>query len=303
MNNKELFKIIGGVDGRLIEEADNPVRRRNTRPYVRWGAIAAGIVLVLGLSINMFPDKPQSATTPQITKQAPAASPNGIRKFLNYNGYRYAFVDDGAPFKFSGDEPSKSLGALEFDLKRDIEKNEPAINAAKDYATTFAFGGKLYEIPSYPSHFRIAVQYEHQFYLAEIVAKVDDTAITAAEYLEISNLKVQVQDFHILNHMGNDVLKKVTTRTSVNAVIDGLYDATNAHLTNKEYEAIADAQSKGKSYLLKFNLKDGTHMNMYMIPELNIVSMGDSYYRLPGMFMNQSGDLFEKLKQEPLPQS
>ncbi|MWV45685.1 hypothetical protein GRF59_18895 [Paenibacillus sp. HJL G12] len=243
--------------------------------------------------------------SPQISQQTPSASPTGIRKILNYNGYRYAFVSDGAQFKFTGAEPVISLGTLDWDMASGIgqngEKNNAKNVAEKDYAATFAVGGKLYEIPGYPSHFRIAVKYEQNYYLAEIVAKVNDSAITAKDYLDMSNLKEDTKDIHILNHVGDDVLKKVTDHASVESIVKGLYDAKMADLSNKEYEAIAEAQSQGKSYQLKFNLKDGTDMAMYIIPDLQVVSMGDAYYRLSGAFFKQSGDIFTGLKQEALP--
>ncbi|EGL15123.1 MULTISPECIES: hypothetical protein [unclassified Paenibacillus] len=253
-----------------------------------------------GLAFYESSPIPQPAS-PQILQQAPSASPTGIRKFLTYNGYRYAFVDDGAPFKFTGTEPVKSLGTLVVDLNRETGKNTEDSDVEKDYAATFAVGGELYEIPAYPSHFRIAVRYEQNFYLAEIVAKVNDSAITAKDYLDMSNLKEHVQDIHILNHAGNDILKKMTDPVSVKSIIEGLYAAKTADLTNRDFKGIAEAQSQGKSYQLKFNLTDGTSMAMYIIPEFKIVSMGDAYYQLPDRFLDQSGDTFKNLKQDALP--
>ncbi|MCJ8010587.1 hypothetical protein MUG84_02380 [Paenibacillus sp. KQZ6P-2] len=199
-------------------------------------------------------------------------------------------------------EPVKSLGTLDIDINQESdEKNDEDNYVEKDYATTFAVDGMLYEIPTYPSHFRIAVKYEQNYYLAEIVGKVNGSAITAKEYLDMSNLKEHTKDIDILNHVGNDELKKVTDHASMESIIEGLYSAKTAELTNKEYEAIAEAQSLGKSYQLKFNLKDGTHMAMYIIPELKVVSMGDAYYQLPDTFFDQTGDVFSGLKQEALP--
>lgn len=63
----------------------------------------------------------------------------------------------------------------------------------------------------------------------------------------------------------------------------------------------AAAQSQGKSYQLQFNLKDGTYIAMYIIPELKVVSMGDAYYYLPDTFFDQTSDLFSGLTQEVLP--
>ncbi len=137
--------------------------------------------------------------------------------------------------------------------------------------------------------------------MAEIVAKTNDSTMTVKEYLDMSDLNKHAKELQVLNHVGNDVLKKLTDHASVESFIDGLYNAKTADLSNKEYEAIAEAQSQGKSYQLKFNLKDGTYMGMYIIPELKVVSMGDAYYHLPDTFFEQSGDLFSGLKQEVLP--
>lgn len=287
MNNKDLFKTIGYVDGNLVEKA-NTSRGTNKKTIVKWGTMAACAALVLGVAIYTSPLKPSLTNSPQISQQTPVSAPTGVRKILNYNGFRYAFAGDGAQFKFTGVKLEKSLGSLDSDINQ-------------EYASTFAVGGKLYEIPTYPSQFRIAVQYEENYYLAEIVAKTDDSTMTAKEYLDMSNLRDHSKDIHVLNHMGNDVLKKMTDHASVESVIDGLYSAKTADLSNKEYEAIAEAQSQGKSYQLKFNLKDGTYMAMYIIPELRVVSMGDAYYHLPDTFFDQSGELFSGLKQEVLP--
>ncbi|MGW9124063.1 hypothetical protein ACWGPW_03560 [Paenibacillus chitinolyticus] len=299
MNNKDLFKTIGYIDDQLIEKA-HTARRATKKSYALWGSVAACVALVSGLALYESPPIPQPAS-PQVLQQSLPASPTGIRKLLTYNGYRYAFVDDGAPYKFTGTEPVKSLGTLVADTGPETGKNAEGSDVEKDYTATFAVGGKLYEIPAYPSHFRIAVQYEQNFYLAEIVAKVNDSAISAKEYLDMSNLKKHVRDIHILNHAGNDVLKKMTDSASVESIVEGLYTAKTADLTNREFEGIAEAQSQGKSYQLKFNLKDGTGMAMYIIPELKIVSMGDSYYQLPDRFLELSGDLFKNLKQDALP--
>ncbi|WP_339315067.1 hypothetical protein [Paenibacillus sp. FSL R10-2734] len=300
MNNKDLFKTIGYVDGNLVENA-NTAKRTNKKSFAKWGTIAACAALLLGVGIYKSPLMPSLTNSPQISQQTPVSAPTGIRKILNYNGFRYAFVGDGAQFKFTGVELEKSLGTLDFDMNQEIGKNDGDKVVEKDYSSTFAVGGQLYEIPTYPSQFRIAVKVEEHYYLAEIVAKVDDSTMTAKEYLDLSNLKEHAKDIHVLNHVGDDVLKEMTDHTSVESIITGLYSATKADLTNKEYEAIAGAQSQGKSYQLKFNLKDGTNMAMYIIPELKVVSMGDAYYHLPDTFFDQSGELFSGLKQEVLP--
>lgn len=300
MNNKDLFKTIGYVDGNLVEKA-NTARRTNKKTFAKWGTMAACAALVLGVAIYTSPQKPSLTNSPQISQQTPVSAPTGVRKILNYNGYRYAFVSDGAQFKFTGMKPEKSLGTIDFDINQEIGKNDGGKDVDKDFASTFAVGGKLYEIPTYPSQFRIAVKYDEHYYLAEIVAKVDDSTMTAKEYLDMSNLKEYAKNIHVLNHVGNDVLKKMTDHASMESIIEGLYSAKLADLSNSEYEAIAEAQSQGKSYQLKFNLKDGTFMAMYIIPELKIVSMGDAYYHLPDTFFDQSGELFSGLKQEVLP--
>ncbi|OAB27134.1 hypothetical protein PMSD_23915 [Paenibacillus macquariensis subsp. defensor] len=256
---------------------------------------------MVGLAIYKSPSTPQSAPLEISQQTQVSASPTGIRKILNYNGYRYAFVEDGAQFKFTGLEPVQSLGTLEYDINPETGKDDGDNNVEKDYSSTFAVGGKLYEIPTYPSHFRIAVKYEQHYYLAELVAKVNDSEMTAKEYLDMSNLKESAKEIHILNHVGNDVLKKMTDHAFVESIIEGLYSATNADLTNKEYEAIGQAQSEGKSYQLQFNIKDGTQTVMYIIPELKVVSMGDAYYQLPDAFVDHFGDIFAGLKQEALP--
>lgn len=280
MNNKDLFKAIGYIEDSLVEKA-NMTSRTNKKSYGRWGTVAACAVLLLGgLAIYKLGPTPLSDSLEISQQTEVSSSPAGIRKILNYNGYRYEFVGNGAEFKFTGLD-DKSLG--------------------KDYDSTFAVGGGLYEIPTYPSHFRIAVKYEQNYYLAEIVAKINGPEMTAKEYLEMSNLKELAQEINILNHIGNDVLKRITNQAFIDSIIEGLYSTKNVDLTNKEYENIGSAQSQGKSYQLQFNMKDGTQMAMYIIPELKVVSMGDTYYRLSNVFFDQAGDIFSGLKQEALP--
>lgn len=309
MNNKEIFKEIGHIDEHLVEEA-SVAKGRKKPTFKKWGLVAAGFVFVTGIGgvvYNSAMNAPQSAlqSPPQITQQqlpVSAPTPEGYRKIFYYNGYTYALVEGEELYQLNDFEPTKPLGTLQFDIMQGEKEDGTNKYAETEFATNYAVGGKLYEIPAYPSKFRVAVEYEGIYYLAEIVSKVNNSEVSAKEYLDFASLKEHTQEVSIFNHMGDQSLYKFTDHTTTQSIIEELYTAKAVNLTDKEYEAIGGAQSEGKSYQLKFMMKDGTDVSMYIIPELKSISMGDNMYQLSDSFLAKYGPIFTELKQAPLPQ-
>lgn len=297
MKNKDLFKAIGSIDDELIENAGRK-KRNNRFDFIKWGLLAASLLLVFGIGTAKI--QKNSPISPEVPGQSMAADPMGPRKMFIYNGYRYEFVDNGAEFAFPGGELDKALGILEFNM---LDENKREEYAGKEFAATFALGGTLYEIKGWESGFRVAVQLGEQYYLAQIVAKFDEQPITADQYITLSNLKELAESVHILSHMGSENLEEITDNLQIEALINELCRSDYENLSNEQYEEVGRAQSEGKSFQLEFVLKDRSHIRMYLIPELKLVTMGDNIYRLHESFGDDFNHLFESLQQPQLPMS
>lgn len=100
-------------------------------------------------------DTPVSSSTEENTQQSQsqlsADAPVGMRKFLNYNDFRYAFVEDGKSFDFSSLTLGDELGTLEYDIVAGMASGQSVSD--KEFSASFAVGGKLYAHPDYDRHF------------------------------------------------------------------------------------------------------------------------------------------------------
>ena len=75
-------------------------------------------------------------------------------------------MEDGKALIFPpyfGDE----LGTLEYDIVAGIASGQSVSD--KEFSASFAVGGKLYAHPDYDPAFRLIVELDDQYYLAELV--------------------------------------------------------------------------------------------------------------------------------------
>lgn len=256
-------------------------------------ALAFGLVLLGG---HTLPNVMNTNSNPQIQIQTPAAdAPMGMRKMMNYNGHRYAFLENGSTFNLDKINLTEELGILEHNIAAD-----PKNNSTKDFAASFAIGGTVYKIPSYDAEFRIAVKKAGNYYIGENVDTLDGTEVNAAEYLAKAKLAEIADAIKIYDHFGRNELA-IIEKKQTKQIVASLEKCTLANLTNDEYETIARAQNEGKSFLLSFTLKDGTSFRMYIIPSLKIAMIGDNKYKLPDNFTSDYVKIFDGLNQKLLP--
>ena len=99
MKKNRLLNDIGNIDDNIILEADAPMVKAKKSILLKVGAIAACLTLLVGGGIGAN-HLINSTSDYQIAIKSPVGdSPMGPRKFLNYDGNRYAFIENGSTFE------------------------------------------------------------------------------------------------------------------------------------------------------------------------------------------------------------
>ncbi|MCI7474331.1 MAG: hypothetical protein MSB10_11775 [Clostridiales bacterium] len=218
-----------------------------------------------------------------------------MRKMMNYDGFRYVFLENGAAYSLAPSVLSQPLGILCYDIQQD-----PEAYAFADCATSFAVGGTVYRIDGYDPTFRLAVEWDGQYYIAQCVDTLDGTPLELSSYFETANLPDRTEQIQICDHTGQNMLCAVTGDDK-EKLCSLLAQAAPVELTDEEYQEISTVQRNGGSYQLIFRLEDSTSYTMYVIPTLSIVSAGDSRYQIPREYVQELQDLFSGLQKVPLP--
>lgn len=315
---KKLFRSIGDVDDDLVEEASQAKSKR--KPFypllVKLVAAAAAVALIVGVGVTQLPGLLSGGSVTQILPAAgadtvapfsspevrgPSSPTSNPRPFFNYNGYRYAFranVMSNLPiaYNLTAFDFQKSVGTLEYDLAAVMTgaSSEQEL-AERDYAATFALGGTVWELPGYNPGFRLAVELDGIWYIADVVGRVDGEPLGAKYYIDTAKLDKQVSQILITPLNYGDILGTIDGETASKLLAE-LKNASPANLTNEEYEAFARIQSQGGTYTLVVQLKDATSVEMLITPELGIISIGDDKYHLTDRFVADYGSLFEGLE-------
>lgn len=295
MNTRELFRAIGDVDGGLIEQAHSS-RRQTSRPaWMRWGA-AACLILAVGIGVRLV-----TTETVPLIRQIPDASTlitpfaepvaNESRKNMAMDGHCYAFAGNGARYDFSAFDITMSLGTLDHELSEDMASPDNNQSAAGDFATTWAPGGTVYEIPGYDPAFRVAVEQNGAWYMAELVANLDGTPLDAGYYFDVSAMRSRVRGADVIPGWGVEALHRFG-RKDARTIVDILATASPAALSDGEREAAAQARSEGRSWQLCLRLADDTTVTLDIIPNLALFAIGDDDFYLPAAFMEQYGERF-----------
>ncbi|MFD0960738.1 hypothetical protein [Paenibacillus chungangensis] len=219
----------------------------------------------------------------------------GPQKYMNYNGHRYTFLQQGVAYDLSGfmRESKEELGTLQFDVLEDLGSGGKKGYANKDYAATYLVGGTLYRLPGYDTGFRLAVELDGQYYIAQLAGRTDEGIIPANEYIALADLKRLAERVDIMNHSGSKLLHSLVEKQAVKEWIEAISASSSADdLTREDMEKLARAQSEGRSYKIAFQLKDNTSIDMYVAPELKLASIGNGRYVLAEAFLKQYGQLF-----------
>ena len=295
MNAKRVSDALSELDPQYVQEALQYKGRSKALRWRTWSAAAACLVVVAALVLggtSMFARE----SLPQLEPAAPAAdAPDGMRKMMNYNGNRYVFLENGAAYSLSAQQLKAALGTLDYDIQAD-----PHANGKKEFSTTFALGGTVYELADYDPAFRLAVEWEGNYYLCQRTGQTDNSPMDAAEYFAAARFPERIERVSIADHAGAEVLAEFPGG-EISALIGELSQAQPAALAEEDYLAIARAQTEGESYQLLLDLNDGTTSSLYVLPSLQIAMIGDNRYALPDSFSEKFGDLFDGLTQDPLP--
>lgn len=268
---------------------------RKCTPYRRFlpAACAAAVLLCVFTIPRLSPPEEPSTVIQQVIPGAD--SPGGFRKMMNYDGFRYVFLENGAAYDLELSDLSRSLGTLDYDIQQD-----PQAYGSVENATSFALGGTVYQIDGYDPAFRLAVEWEGNYYIAQCVDTLDGTALELRNYFDTAGFPDAVEDIQICDHAGRNVLRSVA-EAEIGPLLSLLAQAAPADLTDDQYQEIGRAQRSGGSYQLVFRLKDSTSYEMRVIPALSIVSAGDIRYLMPDEYAQELNALFSGLTQAPLP--
>lgn len=280
-----------------------PLRRSVKIAIPAIGCAVLSLALVFPVFFKTDPAIPSLTALQQVQPTTFTVTPRnmplsvslGPLKMMNYNGHRYTFLNDGAPYDLTDMLPKAEdkLGALQYDLKTDMENGGKNGYAGLDYATTYLLGGTVYRLPGYEPAFRLAVEYKGQYYIAQLSGRTDNGVIPAGEYAETAELSRLTNEIDIMNHSGSVQLHVLNRKKEVREWI-GMFSQSVAAV-NRDREADeqwAKVQSEGKSYLAKLRLKDGTAIDMFVVPELGMAAIGDNRYILPESFSEAYADLF-----------
>lgn len=290
MSGSQILDAMEHIDPVYIEEAEEePHRQKKT--WLMRSALAACFALVV-VSTALL-QMSQNALLP--IQQAPmigimSESTGGPRKYLNYDGCQYVFLENGSPFELTEAHLGEALGHLEYDILVDREAN-----SARDYAATFAVGGTIYRMTNYDPAFRVAVEFEENYYICEKTGNTDGTDLDAADLFEAADFRKTVTEIILYDHFGQNELGRLSGGDA-KELIKLLAQVSPASLTNEDYEEIGKAQKAGKSFLVVFQLADTTRYQLYVIPSMSIAMIGNGRYTLPDEFHSAFDATFAALK-------
>lgn len=308
MTEKELLERLARVGPtntqteRMLQRILNPSEAKSkSKRQWRWSyriampAMLGMLLLAIGLPFMMNGEeepaivvlKPAVAINPM----AISISPRGfslpqageVRKFLNYNGSRYEFLNKGEPYDLSALklEESKPLGKLDYDIAADMLAGGTNEYESRDFGTTYLTGGTLYELPGYDPAFRLAVERDDRYYIVQLVGHTDDSTIAADDYVAAARLNKLAERVELLDGTGSQLLHEWSVDKEVREWIKQIASVEPAgKLTNEQYEQLAKEEASGGAYTLRVALRDGTSIDMPLTPEMRLIAIGDSRYKL-----------------------
>lgn len=306
MTEKELIERLnrmGPTDrqmDRMLERILNPATKRKSifKSSYRIALPALAILLLVPL---FWPpstqQEPIQELTPIMNAATPFAGPRGGMalhpgsngKVLNYNGSRYTFLENGAAYDLSGwgIEAQPALGTLQYDMSADIQDGGKEGYSSRDLAATYMLGGTLYELPGYDPAFRLVVSHEGRTYIAQLSGLADGSVIDAGDYVSLADLKRLAKRIELLNGDGT-LAQAWDEKKDIRRWISIISDSKAAETSNE----MAESQTSGKSYQLKWRLLDGTSITMNLAPELSQLTIGTGRYELSKTFIETYGTIF-----------
>ncbi len=215
---------------------------------------------------------PGTAVTPDVTPStpdvAPPTSPSQdapLPKIAIFGSANYLLTDNDST-KVTADMLGEKLGESAGFI--DFTGNLDESLFTTDFANSISEDAVFYAMNGHDSSFRIVIEADGAYYILE---STETTIADFAQYAE------GVTGATILDLMGITEYKQLTADEASN-LVDVFATTTPAQLENSDYENIAKAQSEGKAYNLRLNFADGTFTELVVVPELNVVSIGQTYH-------------------------
>ena len=247
--------------------------------------LVASIILVIGGSyyishINTFPGNPDML--PSHSQTSP--SEVGVRKFMNYNGNRYAVLDNISDELLNSLELSNYLGTLNTPIDF-YDNNESDSSMSTNFSSTFALGGEVWETSKYDSRYRVIIKDVNKLYLCEMVGKSNDSTIDIDEFIIYGDFHNRISEIDIIsstNSLLNTLLGK-----ELDLFINELSTATFTSSSSLDYDKLFSEESRASSLNIVFKFDDGTTTNAILYPHLSVISLGDNYFSLPSSTLSQ----------------
>ncbi|GMK38517.1 hypothetical protein PCCS19_15710 [Paenibacillus sp. CCS19] len=300
---------------RMLQRILNPSEAKS-KPKRQWRwsyriampAMLGMLLLAIGLPFMMNGKeepaivvlKPAVAISPMAVSITPRGfslpQAGEIRKFLNYNGSRYEFLNKGEPYDLSELKlgESEPLGKLEYDIAADMLIGGTNGYASRDFGTTYLTGGTLYELPGYDPAFRLAVERDDRYYIVQLVGHTDDSVIAADDYAAVAHLDKLAERVELLDGTGSQLLHAWSIEKEVREWIKHIASfEPSGKLTNEQYEQLAKAEASGEAYTLRVALRDGTAIDMPLTPEMCLIAIGDNRYKLSDDWLTTYSYLFQ----------
>ena len=239
--------------------------------------LVGGMMLatVTGCQSQQSPESSQVETTQdnQSNSIPQATSPMGDRPIIHVNGVRFVLLNDGKAFVITEEQVGDAIEVVE--------------------------GLNAFEFIGYDTDFRFLIENDGEYYIAQYVGNEDDSPMDVERYFELADLENNTQLVDVFDHVGRTILKTVEGE-DVTVLLEAIKGATIEPLTNEQNEAIASAQANGESFMVAFALDDWTEVSFYVMPSLNLVTVGD-YTCTVESLNEQVGYIFEGLEQGDQP--
>lgn len=270
----------------ILDKASTPQVKKEKKSYTKQyiSGLAAACVVLAAMGIFRMKQTEVDPSTPPVNDgpihEEPISDPPvqdaGMRDFLNFNGYRYEFLNT-KDSSFIESSLLEKVGQIEH-LIDFMNPHSSSVSPDTDLASTFGVGGEIYKLKDTDSYFRIAVKLDDDYYLCQNVGTVDTSSLNPEEYIEKSDLKNKVQEASLLENITRKKVKNLSKDKSL-SIIDAISESEIIALNNDDYETLSQLKNKER-LTISFKLKDGTRFEVGYIEKMNLLSLGDSYYKI-----------------------
>ncbi len=188
-----------------------------------------------------------------------------LPKLVIYNGVSYQLTNNDSAIiteEMLGEKIGETSGYIDFTTNFDEKL------LSQELANSISDDAVFYKMKDYSEDFRIVVEAGGVYYICE------NTSIGS---LQIAEYADKVLDGEIFNGSGITRYEQIT-KDDAQKLLDIFAQTIMAELEPENYEAIGQIHKAGKAYMLNINLEDGTFVSFYTLPELNLVSIGQTYY-------------------------